>query len=168
MLFCTYCGKSFTRKEHLERHIPRRKLHLPRLDKAVVKIPDPVADKCYSDTNVMPYRCSLCQLSFPRRYGASIAQTYEQIANMETPEISPNDITLHITKPKTQCFLHPATSPPLLASTVPVRRPDVTRESPARGVQKRTCNARLGLLVEDVHKDPFGLHLQSRSRVIPR
>ncbi|CAL3971158.1 unnamed protein product, partial [Diplocarpon coronariae] len=22
MIFCTYCGKSFTRKEHLERHIP--------------------------------------------------------------------------------------------------------------------------------------------------
>ncbi|PQE26564.1 transcription factor cmr1 protein [Rutstroemia sp. NJR-2017a BBW] len=24
MIFCTYCGKSFTRKEHLERHIPSR------------------------------------------------------------------------------------------------------------------------------------------------
>lgn len=25
MVFCAYCGKSFTRKEHLERHIPSRK-----------------------------------------------------------------------------------------------------------------------------------------------
>lgn len=23
--FCTFCGKKFTRKEHLERHIPQRK-----------------------------------------------------------------------------------------------------------------------------------------------
>ena len=23
-VFCAYCGKSFTRKEHLERHIPQR------------------------------------------------------------------------------------------------------------------------------------------------
>ncbi|KAL2258266.1 hypothetical protein VTK26DRAFT_8504 [Humicola hyalothermophila] len=42
MLFCAYCGKSFTRKEHLERHIP-------------------------SHTNVKPHRCSSCQLSFARR-----------------------------------------------------------------------------------------------------
>ncbi|KAH7374165.1 hypothetical protein BKA64DRAFT_688802 [Cadophora sp. MPI-SDFR-AT-0126] len=42
MIFCTYCGKSFTRKEHLERHIP-------------------------SHTNVKPHRCGLCQLSFLRR-----------------------------------------------------------------------------------------------------
>lgn len=27
MIFCTYCGKSFTRKEHLERHIPSRKCY---------------------------------------------------------------------------------------------------------------------------------------------
>ena len=25
MVYCTYCGKAFTRKEHLERHIPSRK-----------------------------------------------------------------------------------------------------------------------------------------------
>ncbi|PSR92007.1 hypothetical protein BD289DRAFT_466404 [Coniella lustricola] len=42
MVFCAYCGKSFTRKEHLERHIP-------------------------SHTNVKPHRCSACQLSFSRR-----------------------------------------------------------------------------------------------------
>jgi uncharacterized Zn-finger protein len=24
MVYCAYCGKSFTRKEHLERHIPSR------------------------------------------------------------------------------------------------------------------------------------------------
>ncbi|CAG8979845.1 hypothetical protein HYALB_00002617 [Hymenoscyphus albidus] len=41
-VFCTYCGKSFTRKEHLERHIP-------------------------SHTNVKPHRCGACQLSFARR-----------------------------------------------------------------------------------------------------
>ncbi|KAJ4396515.1 hypothetical protein N0V93_000734 [Gnomoniopsis smithogilvyi] len=42
MVFCAYCGKSFTRKEHLERHIPQH-------------------------TNVKPHRCSACQLSFARR-----------------------------------------------------------------------------------------------------
>jgi hypothetical protein len=42
MVFCTYCGKSFTRKEHLERHIP-------------------------SHTNVKPHKCTVCQLSFGRR-----------------------------------------------------------------------------------------------------
>ncbi|KAH7326236.1 hypothetical protein B0I35DRAFT_474907 [Stachybotrys elegans] len=40
--FCTYCGKSFTRKEHLERHIP-------------------------SHTNVKPYRCPDCFLAFSRK-----------------------------------------------------------------------------------------------------
>ncbi|KAM0809080.1 putative Transcription factor Pig1p [Seiridium cardinale] len=42
MIYCTYCGRSFTRKEHLERHIPHH-------------------------TNVKPHRCSACQLSFARR-----------------------------------------------------------------------------------------------------
>ncbi|KAI1850588.1 hypothetical protein JX265_004298 [Neoarthrinium moseri] len=42
MIYCTYCGRSFTRKEHLERHIP-------------------------SHTNVKPHRCSACQLAFARR-----------------------------------------------------------------------------------------------------
>ncbi|CAN8106104.1 unnamed protein product [Discula destructiva] len=42
MVFCAYCGKSFTRKEHLERHIPQH-------------------------TNVKPHRCSACQLGFARR-----------------------------------------------------------------------------------------------------
>ncbi|KAL5612255.1 hypothetical protein BROUX41_000204 [Berkeleyomyces rouxiae] len=41
-VFCAYCGKSFTRKEHLERHLP-------------------------SHTNVKPHRCSGCHLSFTRR-----------------------------------------------------------------------------------------------------
>ncbi|KAI1763600.1 hypothetical protein GGR53DRAFT_364402 [Hypoxylon sp. FL1150] len=42
MLYCAYCGKSFTRKEHLERHLP-------------------------THTNVKPHRCGSCQLSFARR-----------------------------------------------------------------------------------------------------
>ncbi|KAK4104201.1 hypothetical protein N658DRAFT_545682 [Parathielavia hyrcaniae] len=41
-VYCAYCGKSFTRKEHLERHIPQH-------------------------TNVKPHRCGACQLSFARR-----------------------------------------------------------------------------------------------------
>ncbi|KAI0152919.1 hypothetical protein GGR57DRAFT_162467 [Xylariaceae sp. FL1272] len=42
MVYCAYCGKCFTRKEHLERHLP-------------------------SHTNVKPHRCSACQLAFARR-----------------------------------------------------------------------------------------------------
>ncbi|KAI0407671.1 hypothetical protein F4802DRAFT_521407 [Xylaria palmicola] len=41
-VFCTYCGKEFTRKEHLERHIPHH-------------------------TNVKPHRCPECYISFARR-----------------------------------------------------------------------------------------------------
>ncbi|KAK1749971.1 hypothetical protein QBC47DRAFT_127320 [Echria macrotheca] len=40
--YCAYCGKSFTRKEHLERHLP-------------------------SHTNVKPYLCDSCHLGFARR-----------------------------------------------------------------------------------------------------
>ncbi|KAI0473235.1 hypothetical protein GGR56DRAFT_698282 [Xylariaceae sp. FL0804] len=42
MLYCTYCGKAFTRKEHLERHLPQH-------------------------TNVKPHRCSACYADFSRR-----------------------------------------------------------------------------------------------------
>ncbi|KAI1199648.1 hypothetical protein F5X97DRAFT_332514 [Nemania serpens] len=42
MVFCTYCGKGFTRKEHLERHIT-------------------------THTNVKPYLCPDCGLGFSRR-----------------------------------------------------------------------------------------------------
>ncbi|KAI0440243.1 hypothetical protein F4803DRAFT_485720 [Xylaria telfairii] len=42
MIYCTYCGKSFTRKEHLERHLP-------------------------THTNVKPHRCQHCSLAFARR-----------------------------------------------------------------------------------------------------
>ncbi|KAI1424082.1 hypothetical protein F5Y12DRAFT_797431 [Xylaria sp. FL1777] len=42
MVFCAYCGKGFTRKEHLERHLP-------------------------THTNVKPHRCEDCQLGFSRR-----------------------------------------------------------------------------------------------------
>ncbi|KAI2640013.1 hypothetical protein GGS21DRAFT_392072 [Xylaria nigripes] len=42
MIYCAYCGKGFSRKEHLERHLP-------------------------SHTNVKPYHCSDCHLGFSRR-----------------------------------------------------------------------------------------------------
>ncbi|KAK3325192.1 hypothetical protein B0H66DRAFT_113549 [Apodospora peruviana] len=42
VVYCAYCGKQFTRKEHLERHLP-------------------------THTNVKPHRCGQCQLSFARR-----------------------------------------------------------------------------------------------------
>ncbi|KAI1109015.1 hypothetical protein F5Y14DRAFT_47842 [Nemania sp. NC0429] len=42
LVYCTYCGKAFTRKEHLERHIP-------------------------THTNVKPYLCTECGLGFSRR-----------------------------------------------------------------------------------------------------
>ncbi|KAI4794743.1 transcription factor Bmr1, partial [Aureobasidium sp. EXF-8845] len=42
MVFCTYCGHSFTRDEHLERHI-------------------------LTHTNVKPFKCFTCHMSFARR-----------------------------------------------------------------------------------------------------
>ncbi|KAI0134090.1 hypothetical protein BJ170DRAFT_184323 [Xylariales sp. AK1849] len=61
MMYCAYCGKGFTRKEHLERHIPNH-------------------------TNVKPHRCSACQLSFARR---DLLQrhhsTYHEAQPMEPP-----------------------------------------------------------------------------------
>ncbi|KAH8724592.1 transcription factor Bmr1 [Phaeosphaeriaceae sp. PMI808] len=42
MVFCTYCGQSFTRDEHLERHI-------------------------LTHTNVKPFKCFTCHMSFARR-----------------------------------------------------------------------------------------------------
>ncbi|KAH6844966.1 hypothetical protein B0I37DRAFT_446923, partial [Chaetomium sp. MPI-CAGE-AT-0009] len=41
-VYCTYCGKGFSRKEHLERHLP-------------------------THTNVKPHCCSVCRLGFSRR-----------------------------------------------------------------------------------------------------
>jgi hypothetical protein len=81
--------------------------------------------------------------------------TYK-LLSMKIPEILPNDITLRTTKPKTQCKLHPATYLQLLASIVQVRKLVVIKESPAPGVQKRTCLVRLALLEDDAHQDqPF-------------
>ncbi|KAH7339206.1 hypothetical protein BKA66DRAFT_555225 [Pyrenochaeta sp. MPI-SDFR-AT-0127] len=42
MAFCTYCGQSFTRDEHLERHI-------------------------LTHTNVKPFKCFTCHMSFARK-----------------------------------------------------------------------------------------------------
>ncbi|KAK4889904.1 hypothetical protein LTR27_011327 [Elasticomyces elasticus] len=42
MVFCTYCGQAFTRDEHLERHI-------------------------LTHTNVKPFKCFTCHMSFARR-----------------------------------------------------------------------------------------------------
>ncbi|KAJ9154666.1 Transcriptional regulator ADR1 [Coniochaeta hoffmannii] len=41
-IWCTHCGKSFTRKEHLERHIP-------------------------THTNVKPWNCHICYMEFTRK-----------------------------------------------------------------------------------------------------
>jgi len=136
MLFCTYCGKSFTRKEHLERHIPRRESSLLMLASSPSK---PVADQCYSDTNVMP---------------AADRSPYTSLI-MKTPEILPKDTTRRTTRPKTPCSLHRATSPRLLAFIVQVRKPVVTKEFPARGVQRKICPVKPALLGDAVQQDLF-------------
>lgn len=38
MVFCTYCGQSFTRDEHLERHILTRMLDLDIVDSSVDRV----------------------------------------------------------------------------------------------------------------------------------
>ncbi|KAI0196976.1 hypothetical protein F4808DRAFT_297710 [Astrocystis sublimbata] len=63
MIYCAYCGKSFTRKEHLERHLP-------------------------THTHVKPYRCEHCFLGFSRKDLLSRhLNTYHVLpgANMPTP-----------------------------------------------------------------------------------
>jgi uncharacterized Zn-finger protein len=59
MVFCTYCGHSFTRDEHLERHILTRMLngHVYRGRTSLT----------ISDTNVKPFKCFTCHMSFARR-----------------------------------------------------------------------------------------------------
>lgn len=61
MVFCAYCGKSFTRKEHLERHIPQRKLLDSDQPTSLHRLTPS------KDTNVKPHRCEFCQLAFARR-----------------------------------------------------------------------------------------------------
>lgn len=68
-VFCAYCGKSFTRKEHLERHIPSRKVSsLSQFNHVCDHEIQEMALTTKTDTNVKPHRCSYCHLSFARRY----------------------------------------------------------------------------------------------------
>jgi hypothetical protein len=77
MVFCTYCGQSFTRDEHLERHILTRKLHSLRSNRTLRPeswspcFHDHWADRWQrADTNVKPFKCFTCHMSFARRYVA--------------------------------------------------------------------------------------------------
>lgn len=74
---------------------------------------------------------------------------------MKTPEILPKDTTRRTTRPKTPCSLHRATSPRLLAFIVQVRKPVVTKEFPARGVQRKICPVKPALLGDAVQQDLF-------------
>ncbi|KAF1920324.1 hypothetical protein BDU57DRAFT_552744 [Ampelomyces quisqualis] len=62
MVFCTYCGQSFTRDEHLERHILTRELPHPSLF-----LGSSWANSIHLDTNVKPFKCFTCHMSFARR-----------------------------------------------------------------------------------------------------
>ncbi|BCS30691.1 uncharacterized protein APUU_80994S [Aspergillus puulaauensis] len=59
MVFCTFCGREFVRKEHLQRHI-------------------------LTHTNLRPFRCSVCCLSFNRK---DVARRHTRIHDKHT---SPN------------------------------------------------------------------------------
>lgn len=76
MVYCAYCGKAFTRKEHLERHIPSRE-QSPRNSHMTHFVL--LTDCLHStDTNVKPHRCVACQLSFARR----------QVTDPASPELA--------------------------------------------------------------------------------
>ena len=65
MVFCTYCGQSFTRDEHLERHILTRRWMDTHCR---TTLSTSCADIPRSDTNVKPFKCFTCHMSFARRF----------------------------------------------------------------------------------------------------
>lgn len=146
MVFCAYCGKSFTRKEHLERHIPSRK-HDPPLFSARIEL-----------WILTPS----FQIPTSSLIGAAVASSLllggKKLQNVMAMEqahtlivISSRDTILHITRLETPWSLFLEASPPLLderqspVRTVPTRRLVVTKESHAHDVRKRTYPARLDL-----------------------
>ncbi|TRX95193.1 hypothetical protein FHL15_003885 [Xylaria flabelliformis] len=74
MIYCTYCGKSFTRKEHLERHLP-------------------------SHTNVKPHRCPHCSLGFSRR---DLLSRHLSTYHIEKDEMQRTPGSVHTLNGKTQ------------------------------------------------------------------
>lgn len=61
MIYCTYCRQSFSRYEHLERHILTRGLQSdPQKARAIAE--------ALTDTNVKPFQCDICYRSYTRRY----------------------------------------------------------------------------------------------------
>ncbi|KAF2868896.1 hypothetical protein BDV95DRAFT_499090 [Massariosphaeria phaeospora] len=74
MVFCTYCGQSFTRDEHLERHILTRKSSSPTKQYPcsssrahLINISHLLILCVHTDTNVKPFKCYTCHMSFARR-----------------------------------------------------------------------------------------------------
>ncbi|OAG45115.1 hypothetical protein AYO21_00463 [Fonsecaea monophora] len=61
-LFCTYCGRGFSRHEHLQRHIFTRKL-LADVTPIHMILRLMLAG---TDTNVRPFECHVCKLTFTR------------------------------------------------------------------------------------------------------
>ena len=99
MVFCTYCGQSFTRDEHLERHILTRRL------------PSPV--QCCNLTRltadvVARYQCQAVQmLHLPhvvRETVSRLATAWESSPRMliTLTAISSNDTTLSMAKTRTK------------------------------------------------------------------
>ncbi|KAI0479642.1 hypothetical protein F4859DRAFT_503659 [Xylaria cf. heliscus] len=74
MIFCTYCGKSFTRKEHLERHLP-------------------------AHTNVKPHRCPHCAIGFARR---DLLTRHITTYHVEKDDMQQNPGGVHTLNGKTQ------------------------------------------------------------------
>ncbi|KAI1751688.1 hypothetical protein F4782DRAFT_540733 [Xylaria castorea] len=74
MIYCTYCGRSFTRKEHLERHLP-------------------------SHTNVKPHRCPHCSLGFSRR---DLLSRHLSTYHIEKDDLQRTPGSVHTLNGKTQ------------------------------------------------------------------
>jgi hypothetical protein len=59
MVFCTYCGQAFAEDGHLERHILTR---MPKTAFPFISRLD--AKRSLADTQVKPFRCFACHMSF--------------------------------------------------------------------------------------------------------
>lgn len=145
MIFCTYCGKSFTRKEHLERHIPSRTL-LPELPQTMIT--NKILPRHKRETTSLYFMPTIISEKACIKFRPDLVQ----FSIDYSAEIFSSAITLHTTKsrspypPSQERYLQLPDKRQLLASTVQARKPVAIKECLVRDVLKRIYHAKLALL----------------------